>query len=155
MGSTVLDQLGFDTDMARRRVEEIVCSPRLGREEAEALGSIGIDLEEVRRRVEATFGPGALDRPIRGRGRFRGKWRRCNGLPLTPRTKKVLELSLSECRKMGHGAIGTQHILAGLLRENEGLGAALLAEQGIEMTEARELIAEGYGNGSEPPAVGA
>ena len=76
----------------------------------------GIDLDEVRRVTEASFGPGALDatRPRAGARRATSR--------SAKRSKKVLELSLREALRLGHHYIGTGHILLGLLREGEGLG---------------------------------
>ena len=50
-------------------------------------------------------------------------------LPFTPRAKKVLELALEEAQNLGHNYIGTEHILLGLLREEEGLAARVLESQ--------------------------
>jgi ATP-dependent Clp protease ATP-binding subunit ClpC len=49
-------------------------------------------------------------------------------LPLTPRAKKVLELALREALSFGHNYIGTEHILLGIMRENEGVAARILAD---------------------------
>src|SRR2546426_4402757 len=98
LAAKVLAGLSFDPDVARSAVAEAVGrGPHAAPEsDAEVLRAIGIDLEEVRRRVEEVFGPGALDRTteIRPRRRFR---RRCEGtagghVPFTPRAKKALEL---------------------------------------------------------------
>jgi len=77
--------------------------------DADALAAIGIDLDEVRRRAEASFGPGALYRG-RGRGRHR---------PFTAEAKKALELSLREAVHLGDRQIGAEHVVLGLLREGE------------------------------------
>ena len=47
-------------------------------------------------------------------------------VPFTPRAKKVLELSLREALQLGHNYIGTEHILLGLLRKDEGVAAQVL-----------------------------
>ncbi len=49
-------------------------------------------------------------------------------IPFTPRAKKVLELSLREALSLGHDYIGTEHILLGLVRENEGVAARILLD---------------------------
>ena len=91
----------------------------LGPDDAAALRAIGIDLDEVRRHLEETFGEGALERVTWKRGR---RWRkRCDGpsighIPFTPRAKKVLELALREALALQHKRIGTEHILLGLIR---------------------------------------
>src|SRR3954453_6056636 len=79
--------------------------------DADALAALGIDLDEVRRRVEEAFGPGALDRPRSPRGRRWGAH-----IPFARGSKKVLELALREAVALGHNYIGTEHMLLGLLR---------------------------------------
>jgi ATP-dependent Clp protease ATP-binding subunit ClpA len=74
-----------------------------------ALAAIGIDLGELRRRAEAQFGPGALDR-----GR-----RDCRHTPFTPQAKKALELSLREAIAAGDKRIGPEHVLLGLLCDDD------------------------------------
>jgi ATP-dependent Clp protease ATP-binding subunit ClpC len=53
-------------------------------------------------------------------------------IPFTPRTKKVLELSLREALSLGHNYIGTEHVLMGLLREGEGVACRILTELGAD-----------------------
>ncbi len=60
--------------------------------------------------------------------------------PFTPRAKKVLEFSLEEARALGHNYIGTEHILLGLLRESEGVAAAVLVNLGIKLEDVREEV---------------
>lgn len=95
--------------------------------DADALDSIGIDLDAVREKVEATFGPGALDRPGRGGSPGRGH------IPFTPRAKKVLELGLREALALHSKEIRPDHLLLGLLREGEGLGAKALFDAGVDL----------------------
>jgi ATP-dependent Clp protease ATP-binding subunit ClpC len=59
-------------------------------------------------------------------------------IPFTPRAKKVLELGVDEARLMGHNYIGTEHLLLGLLKENEGIAAKILARFGVKLVETRE-----------------
>lgn len=61
-------------------------------------------------------------------------------LPFTPRAKKVLELSLREALQLGHNYVGTEHILLGLIREGEGLGAKILVEHGASLTDVRQSV---------------
>jgi ATP-dependent Clp protease ATP-binding subunit ClpA len=102
--------------------------------DAEALGAVGIDLDAVRERVEATFGPGALDAAGPGSRGARGH------IPFTPRAKKVLELSLREAIALKSRSIGDGHIVLGLLREGEGLAAKVISERGIDAAALREEI---------------
>ncbi|MFZ7133008.1 MAG: ATP-dependent Clp protease ATP-binding subunit [Eubacteriales bacterium] len=58
----------------------------------------------------------------------------------TPRTKKILELSLMEARALNQSYIGTEHILLGLIREGEGVGAKILLDMNIDFEKVREEI---------------
>jgi ATP-dependent Clp protease ATP-binding subunit ClpA len=145
-GARALHHLGVEAEDVRSALRRIVgegpewTAPV---DDEEALRSIGIDLDEVRRRVEDAFGPGALDVSFR---RGRGGRRRCGPvtghLPFTPRAKKVLELSLREAIRLGHGSIGTGHILLGLAREGEGLAMRILVERGVTVDAIRTAVAE-------------
>jgi len=84
--------------------------------DAEALASIGIDLDEIKRRIEDSFGPGALERvPLTPRGPLNWTGR----LPLAEGSKLTLALALREARALHHTYIGTEHLLLGLLRVAE------------------------------------
>jgi ATP-dependent Clp protease ATP-binding subunit ClpA len=93
--------------------------------DAEALATIGIDLDEVRRRIEDTFGPDALLRTRAGCRAF--------SRPFTRRAKKVLELALHQARRRGDGCIGPEHILLGLVEERDGVAARILGEHGVTL----------------------
>jgi len=58
----------------------------------------------------------------------------------TERAKKVLTLAQNEAERSGHSYIGTEHLLLGLLRENEGLAGRVLANLGVEMGQVRDAI---------------
>ena len=84
--------------------------------DAEALAAIGIDLDEIRRKIEESFGPGALDRvPLMPRGPLGWTGR----ATLTDQAKLSLALSLKEAKSLHHNYIGTEHLLLGLLRAAE------------------------------------
>ncbi|MFF5290766.1 Clp protease N-terminal domain-containing protein [Paractinoplanes globisporus] len=76
-------------------------------------------------------------------------------LPFTPRSKKVLELSLTESRQLGHDYIGSEHLLLALMREGEGVAAQVLARHGGTVERARDLVISGPGDMAaavvEPP----
>jgi ATP-dependent Clp protease ATP-binding subunit ClpC len=93
---------------------------------AKALESLGISLEAVRAQVEESIGQG-LRAPT-------------GHIPFTPRAKKVLELSLREALQLGHNYMGTEHILLGLIREGEGVGAQVLAAVGADDARVREQV---------------
>jgi hypothetical protein len=81
--------------------------------DAGALAAMGIDLDAIRARVEARFGPGALDHRRRRMCR-RGPGVRGGALPFAPESKKVLELALREATALGDRHIGPEHVLLGL-----------------------------------------
>jgi ATP-dependent Clp protease ATP-binding subunit ClpC len=109
---------------------------------AKALDSLGISPEAVRRQVEEIIGPG--QQPPSGQ------------IPLTPRAKNVLELSLREALQLGHNYIGTEHILLGLIREGEGIAAQVLVKLGPDLTRVRLQVNQLlHGDqGKEPAAAG-
>jgi len=121
---TALDGVGVSADALRAQVAG-------GGPDAEALASIGIDLDAVRSRVEASFGPGALERP-----------RGCRGAstPVSKRAKKVLELAVREAVARGDRRIGPEHILLGILRDGEGRGIAALRRLGVAPERLRDAL---------------
>ena len=70
----------------------------------------------------------------------------------TDQARRVVVLAQEEARMLGHGYIGTEHILLGLLAEGEGLAARALAALGISLDAARAQIAEIIGEGTGQPA---
>ena len=74
-------------------------------------------------------------------------------IPFTPQAKKVLELSLRESLELGHNYIGTEHILLGLIREDEGVAAQVLAAAGVDLATARRQVVRLVGR-SEPDDTG-
>jgi ATP-dependent Clp protease ATP-binding subunit ClpC len=81
---------------------------------ARVLESLGVTLEGVREKVVQIVGPG--DELTAGQ------------IPFTPSAKKVLELALREALSLDHDYIGTEHILLGLVRQNEGASARILLD---------------------------
>jgi len=61
-------------------------------------------------------------------------------IPFTPRAKKVLELALRECMSLGHNYIGTEHLLLGLVRENEGVAARVLRDFDADANKVRGAV---------------
>lgn len=103
--------------------------------EAEALATIGIDLGEVRRRAEATFGVGALDRPRRQpAGLFRH--RRAAGAPFTAAAQQALRQSEREADTLGHHHIATEHLLLGLVTDPQSTAASILRNLGMTLDHA-------------------
>jgi ATP-dependent Clp protease ATP-binding subunit ClpA len=131
----LLAGFGLDADGVREDVVRLV-----GRGEddidRDALATLGIDLDEVRARVERAFGPGAL---MRGRACRRGGTGHM--IPFTPRAKKALELTLREAVDLGERELRAEHLVLGLLREGDGVAARILAERGVTLAAARERVA--------------
>ena len=89
---------------------------------ARVLGNLGINLEQVREKIISLVGTGPA--PVQE-------------VSLTPRTKKVLELSVDEARQQGAGYVGTEHLLLGLIREGEGVAARILNDLGANLQQVR------------------
>jgi ATP-dependent Clp protease ATP-binding subunit ClpC len=106
---------------------------------ANALESLGIPLEGVRKQIEARVG--------------RGHEAATGHVPFTPRAKKVLELSLREALQLGHNYIGTEHLLLGVIREGEGVGAQVLQAMGADLDRIRSQVIELLSGYSEEQAV--
>lgn len=62
-------------------------------------------------------------------------------LPLTPRVKRVIEYAVDEARLLGHTHIGSEHLLLGVLREEDGIGGKILRALGANLLAARQLTA--------------
>ena len=93
---------------------------------ARVLDSLDITVEDVRANVARIVGQG--EEVTTGQ------------IPFTPRAKKVLELALREALSLGHNYIGTEHILLGLVRENEGVAARILADFDADSEKIRNEI---------------
>ena len=103
----------------------------------EALAGVGIDLDEVRARVEEAFGPGALENTRAAGGRRRRLW---GHIPFDRGAKKVLELALREAVRRGDRAIGSEHVLLGMLHRETGRAAPLLHARGVTLHGMRAAL---------------
>jgi ATP-dependent Clp protease ATP-binding subunit ClpC len=93
---------------------------------ARVLSNLGVDLAEIRNAVESMVGQGEQQ----GTGE----------VGLTPRAKKVIELSVDEGRRLGHHYVGTEHLLLGLIREGESVAAGVLERLGVTLEETRSEV---------------
>jgi ATP-dependent Clp protease ATP-binding subunit ClpA len=119
--------------------EEAVADALARWDEARLLGSLGIDVEEVRASVERTFGPGAWAGDAGGPS---GTGRRKGGhIPFTADAKKALELSLREALNLRSKGIEAGHILLGLLRVGGRVTEALGAI-GVDAAGLRQRMVE-------------
>ncbi|MGZ4293209.1 MAG: Clp protease N-terminal domain-containing protein, partial [Solirubrobacteraceae bacterium] len=120
---------------------------------ARVLESLDITVERVRAQVVRIVGSG--EEVTSGQ------------IPFTPRAKKVLELALREALSLGHNYIGTEHILLGLVRENEGVAARILLDFDADSEKIRNEVirmlsgpgsrqrGSSAGSGGQPAAAGA
>jgi ATP-dependent Clp protease ATP-binding subunit ClpC len=106
---------------------------------ARVLDSLDITVEEVRAQIARIVGQG--DEVTTGQ------------IPFTPRAKKVLELALREALSLGHNYIGTEHILLGLVRENEGVAARILLDFDADAEKIRNEIIRTPQSANKPRIV--
>lgn len=106
---------------------------------ARALQNLGVTPEKVRREVENLVGVGHEQPAMIG---------------FTPRMKKAIELAIDEARRLGHNYIGTEHLLLGLLREEEGVAAQVLTNLGVSLPAARQQVLQLLGQAAEGGAQG-
>jgi len=93
------------------------------------LNNMNINLEDVRELIEEYEGKGDID--------FES-----NEVPLTPRSKRLLELSLLEARNLSHNYISPEHILLALIRESEGVAFTILNNLGADFNKIRKELIE-------------
>jgi ATP-dependent Clp protease ATP-binding subunit ClpC len=77
----------------------------------------------------------------------------CSRLPHTPRAKKVIEFATEEARSLNHNYVGTEHLLLGLLRVQEGVAAQVLLNLGVKAEDVREEILNLLGHYTRPPKL--
>jgi len=101
---------------------------------ANVLKHLEIDLRKVRLEVEKLVKSGP-DMVTMGK------------LPQTPRAKKVIEYAIEEARSLNHNYVGTEHLLLGLLREQDGVAAQVLMNLGLKLDDVREEVLNLLGAG--------
>ena len=92
----------------------------------QALERFGMSLDSTREEVKAIVGI--------------GKAAPTGHIPFTPRAKKILELALREALQLHHNYIGTEHILLGVIREGDGVGAQVLKQHSADLTPIRMAV---------------
>ncbi len=100
---------------------------------AEVMKQMGMKLPVLKERVMRIAGTGQQKAQLLG---------------FTPRTKRIFELSFAEARSLGHSYIGTEHLLLGLIREGEGVGAKILSEMGLTPEKIKEEVLKLLNNNS-------
>jgi ATP-dependent Clp protease ATP-binding subunit ClpA len=92
------------------------------------LKNLDVDLGRVRQTVFKLIQPGPEGEVVIGK------------LPQTPRAKKVIEYAMEESRRLEHNYVGSEHILLGLLREEEGVAAQVLMNLGLKLDTVRAEV---------------
>ena len=98
---------------------------------AKVLESFGLSTDKIREQIEGMLASGVGEKAT---------------IHYTPRAKKVIELSMDEARKMNHTFVGTEHLLLGLIRENEGVAARVLQNLDVNITKTRAQVVKMLGN---------
>jgi ATP-dependent Clp protease ATP-binding subunit ClpC len=93
---------------------------------ARALHALEVTIEQVRADLERIIGRGTEVTP--------------GEIPLTPRAKRVLGHAVGEADALGHGFVGTEHVLLGLLREEDGVAAQILRDSGAPVETVRDRL---------------
>ena len=115
---------------------------RLGQGVAvDVLREMGVDFETLRLEVEKSV-PSGPETKVAGEVTF------------STRARKVIDFAVEEAKRLQHSYIGTEHLLLGLLREGEGVAAAVLRNLGVDIEQARSRVLEklrvDYGQGAPP-----
>jgi ATP-dependent Clp protease ATP-binding subunit ClpA len=93
---------------------------------AQALDSLNVNAEEVHTQVMLIVGRG--EETVEG------------AIPFTPQSKRILELALREALSLGHNYVGTEHLLLGLIRENEGVATRILLTFDADAKKVRKSV---------------
>jgi len=107
---------------------------------ANVLKNLDIDLRKIRLEVEKIVQSGP-DMVTMGK------------LPHTPRAKKVLELAIEEARNLNHNYVGTEHLLLGLLRDQEGVATRVLINLGLKLEDVRDEVLNLLGHNASKKAL--
>ena len=107
---------------------------------AKALERFGVDVSEVRKRADSMVG--------------KGDYHFTDSFGYTPRTKKIIELSLYEAKTLKNNYIGTEHLLLALIRERDGVAARILAELGVDPEALRKALSSPHNGEGEAGSSG-
>ncbi|OCR02105.1 ATP-dependent Clp protease ATP-binding subunit ClpC [Oscillatoriales cyanobacterium USR001] len=98
---------------------------------AKVLTDMGLNIKDVRTEIQRIIGRGSGFVP--------------SEIPFTPRVKRIFESALNEARKLGHSYIGTEHILLGLIADDEGVAVKVLEVLGIDRAQVRTKVIRASG----------
>lgn len=100
------------------------------------LDRTGVKLNQIRTGIKETLPHGEV--------------RNVNEMHLAPRAKRVIDLAYDEARRLNNNYIGTEHLLLGIIREDEGMGAQVLKANGVILEQVRSEVQKLQGNGAPP-----
>ena len=129
LAGQVLAEQGATPEQARGVTVELLTADGLtaasAAEPVEALATIGIDVDDVRRRADETFGHGkfVFPRPA-----------------YISEAKRAIERSVGEAQALGHDYVGTEHMLLGLLGADDAPGPRLVTALGLDPAELRRIV---------------
>ena len=130
VAQATLENLGVNTAAVRKKVFDTVVPGR-----ADSTSTVGVSGGILEAIADTIFTRGP-------------------DLPYTSRAKKVLELAMSEARNLRHSYVGTEHLLLGVMREERGVGAQVLASFGLSVPSVRDEVIRLLGtNVPEPHAA--
>jgi ATP-dependent Clp protease ATP-binding subunit ClpA len=95
---------------------------------AKAVEALGVTREQARQALLAALPPATVEEPVEGRK------------PATPLARKVFDLAVRKALMLGHNYIGTEHLLLGLLEEQEGIGGRTLTGLGVTSQRAEDWL---------------
>jgi ATP-dependent Clp protease ATP-binding subunit ClpC len=95
---------------------------------AKALDALGITYDVIRERVTELTAQATNSSSV--------------SPPFTPRSKKVMEMSLREAMQLGHSYIGTEHLLLGIVRQGDGTAVRILNDLGVEMSDIQTQVVQ-------------
>ena len=125
LGECGVTEIGLKSQVVR---EVEAAQERLTETDAEALAAVGIDLDEVRRRVEDSFGAFALDTPPL-----------CHtGTPFTDKAMRALHATPHHARRLGHRQVGPEHLLLALMDDESALAVRLVRRLGTTPEALRD-----------------
>jgi ATP-dependent Clp protease ATP-binding subunit ClpA len=146
--AALLTEAGITLNATCLALDQLVGRGGFCERDAAALRSVGIDLDQVRRAAEASFGPGALDRPpawrCRRKSLFRHRRQQLDAapeqLPFMPRAKRALQRASMEADRIRHGEAGLDQLLLGLLDPKGNAAVELIQHLGASPEAVRAQL---------------
>ncbi|MDL2287765.1 ATP-dependent Clp protease ATP-binding subunit [Oscillospiraceae bacterium OttesenSCG-928-F05] len=106
---------------------------------AKALRTVGVSEKNLSEAIVTAVGKGDGGAPAQG---------------LTPRTKHIVELAMAEAARLGHGYVGTEHLLMGMLREYDSVATRLLVSAGVDIPKLYRDVSQMIGDGESDTSEG-